>query len=367
LEYDFKQCNRILVRGVNWVGDTILTYPTVQKLKRIFPRSHLAVLIPNHLIDLWKTFPYVDEIIPFNNKRGLSFFWEDFKLCRSLKKKHFDLAVILPSSFHSAFQMFLAQIPTRMGYIGKRRSFLLNHKIPRTQETSLIHRIYYYKKIVESLGKGESDFSPRIILMEENRRWAEETLNHLGVLNGKPLIGMNPGATYGMAKCWYPDRFRELGMRLSRKWKATLLLFGNENEKPVAKEIASSLGGEGVDFTGKTDLLQLAALLERCHLLVTNDTGTMHVATAMSTPVVALFGSTDHITTGPWGEGHVVVRKDVFCSPCLKRVCPTDHRCMKGITVEEVERTIDQKLLELNTLSNNQILRTQHQLNSNIQ
>ena len=163
---------------------------------------------------------------------------------------------------------------------------------------------------------------------------------------------MNPGATYGLAKCWYPDRFRELGMRLSQKWKAAILLFGNENEKTVAKEIASSLGGEGVDFTGKTDLLQLAALLERCQLLVTNDTGTMHVATAVGTPVVALFGSTDRVTTGPWGDGHVVVKKDVPCSPCLKRVCPTDHRCMKLITVEEVERVIDQKLVELSKLNN---------------
>jgi heptosyltransferase-2 len=147
---------------------------------------------------------------------------------------------------------------------------------------------------------------------------------------------MNPGATYGLAKCWSTRRFGELGKRLCEKWKATLLLFGKEEEGPIAKEILRNLENGGIDLTGKTRLLQLAALLERCRLLVTNDTGTMHVATAVGTSVIALFGSTDPSVTGPWGDGHVVVRKDVPCSPCLKRICPTDHQCMELITVDEV-------------------------------
>jgi len=334
------------------VGDTILTYPTIQKLKDLFPQSHLAVLIPNPLVDLWKTFPQVDEIIPFSKKRGLKFFWEDLNLCFFIKKKKFDLAVILPRSFHSAFQIYLARIPIRMGYLGGGRSFLLTHGTPRTEETYHTHRVHYYQKIIEPLGQSKRGFSPRIFLKEEDRRWAEDILKHLGLLNGKLLIGMNPGATYGLAKCWYSDRFGELGKRLSQKWKATVLLFGNENEEAVAKEILSWLGGGGIDFTGKTDLLQLAALLERCQLLVTNDTGTMHVATAVGTPVVALFGSTDLVTTGPLGDGHRVLKKDVPCSPCLKRVCPTDHRCMKLITVDEVEEAVDHKLRELIQIPN---------------
>jgi len=172
-------------------------------------------------------------------------------------------------------------------------------------------------------------------------------LRDLGIQDGRPLIGMNPGATYGLAKCWYPERFGELGKRLFEKWKATVLLFGKEEERPIAKEILQHLKEGGIDLTGKTHLLQLAALLERCQLIVTNDTGTMHVATAVGAPVVALFGSTDPSTTGPWGDGHIVIRKDVPCSPCLKRICPTDHRCMELITVDEVEEIIDKKLREL--------------------
>jgi len=344
----FGGVNRILVRGVNWVGDTILTYPMIQKLKTLIPHSHLTILIPSHLIDLWKTFPYVDEIIPFQKKRGIGSIWEDINLSQSLMERKFDLALILPRSFRSALHIYLARIPMRIGYKAEGRSLFLTHRIPRTKDVLRIHRVHYYKKLLESLLGTMEDYPyPKIFLREEERGWAEQTLRDLGFLDGTPIIGMNPGATYGMAKCWYPERFAELGKRIVKKWKAAVLLFGKEEEKPIVKEILQHLKEGGIDLTGKTQLLQLAALLERCQLLVTNDTGTMHVATAVGTPVVALFGSTDPSTTGPWGEDHVVIRKDVPCSPCLKRICPTDHRCMELITVDEVEEAVDRKLREL--------------------
>jgi heptosyltransferase-2 len=329
------------------VGDTVLSYPAVQQLKAFFPKSHLAVLVPSYLVDLWKTFPYVDEIIPFQKKGGIGSIWEDLNLSQSLKERNFDLAVILPRSFRSAFHIYLARIPLRIGYRDEWRSLFLTHGIVRTKEILHVHRVYYYQKLIESLGKIEGFPSPQIFLREEDRKWADQALKDLGVLEGKPLIGMNPGATYGLAKCWYPDRFGELGRRLSENWQARVLLFGKGEERPIVHEILRHLGAKGIDLTGKTGLLQLAALLERCALLVTNDTGTMHVATAVSTPVVALFGSTPPLTTGPWGEGHVVVGKDVPCSPCWKRICPTDHQCMERITVDEVEEIVDRKLSEL--------------------
>jgi lipopolysaccharide heptosyltransferase II len=344
LEHDFSQVNRILVRGVNWVGDTILSYPTVQQLKTLFPKSHLAILIPSYLVDLWKTFPPVDEIIPFQKKRGIGSIWEDLNLSQSLKERNFDLAVILPRSFRSAFHIYLARIPIRIGYRDEGRSLFLTHRIRRTQEILHVHRVHYYQKLLEPLGKVENHLSPQIYLREEDRRWANQVFMDLGILEGKPLIGMNPGATYGLAKCWYPDRFGELGKRLTEKWQASILLFGKEEERPIVHEIQRHLGARGTDLTGKTRLLQLAALLERCDLLVTNDTGTMHVAAAVGTPVVALFGSTPPHITGPWGDGHVVVKRDVACSPCWKRVCPTDHQCMELITVDDVEEVVNRKL-----------------------
>jgi heptosyltransferase-2 len=344
LKRAFGQVNRILVRGVNWVGDTVLSYPTVQQLKTLFPKAHLAILIPSYLVDLWKTFPHVDEIIPFKKKRGIASIWEDLHLSQSLRERNFDLAVILPRSFRSAFHIYLARIPIRIGYQDEGRSLFLTHGIRRTKEILRGHRVHYYQKLIEPLGKIESPPSPQIFLREEDRKWADRALKDLGILDGKPLIGMNPGATYGLAKCWDPDRFGELGKRLAEKWQARVLLFGKEEERPITHEILHYLGGRGIDLTGRTGLLQLAALLERCALLVTNDTGTMHVASAVGTPVVALFGSTPPLTTGPWGEGHAVLKKDVPCGPCWKRICPTDHRCMELITVDEVEEVVDQQL-----------------------
>lgn len=332
------------MRGVNWVGDTLLTYPTLEALKRRFPNSKIAIFVPSHLADLWKTSPHVDEIISFEKRRGLRSIFEDLRISRLLRKNGFDLGLILPRSFRSAFQIMLAGIPIRIGYQDEGRSLLLTHGIPRREEMLRTHRVHYYQELMGPLGKMNELSSPRLHLREEDRKWAEETLKGRGYLDGRPLIGINPGAAYGLAKCWHPDRFGELGKRLFEKWKTTALIFGREEERGMAEKILKHLGEGGVDFTGKTSLLQLAALLEQCRLLVSNDTGTMHVASAVGTPVVAIFGPTDPVATGPWGDGHVVVKTEVSCSPCFKRVCPTDHRCMEGVTVDEVEAVVDKKL-----------------------
>ena len=344
MDTDFEKIGRILVRGVNWVGDTVMTYPAVERLKGRFPRSHLAILVRENLVDLWKTVPYVDEVIPFQQKRGWNGVWGDLRLSLLLKKKGFDLAVIFPRSFRSAYPISLARIPIRLGYQDEGRSLLLTHKIRRTGKILNAHRIHYYQNLIDTFGFDERVNPPRIFLREEDRDWATERLRDLHLLNGRPLIGMNPGATYGLAKCWYPDGFGELGRRLVQKRNASILLFGAEGERATAKGILDFIKEGVVDLTGKTSLLQLAALLERCQVLVTNDTGTLHVATAVGTPVVAIFGPTNPGATGPWGEGHAVVKREVPCSPCLERVCPTDHACMRKISVEDVEKAVGNRL-----------------------
>lgn len=343
-EIDLNKIKRLLVRGVNWVGDTILTYPSVQQLKSFFPQAHLAILVPDHLVDLWRTFPYIDEILSFRKEVKMNLVWEDLRTIKTLKNKNFDLAIIFPRSLHSALQVFLAGIPIRIGYQSEGRSVFLSHRIPRTEEVLRIHRIYYYQRLIEFFGKVETPPSPKIFLKEEDRQWADQTLKDLGVQDGELLIGMNPGATYGVAKCWPAERFGELGKRLSEKFQVRIILFGKKEEQSTVGKICQFLGRNGIDLAGRTSLIQLTTLLERCRLLITNDTGTMHVAAAVGTPVVAIFGSTNPATTRPWGEKHVIVRKKLPCSPCLKRVCPTDHRCMNLITVDEVEKVVQNKL-----------------------
>lgn len=355
LRSDFIKIDRILVRGVNWVGDTILTYPTLEALKRRFPDSKITILVLSHLTDLWKTSPNVDEILPFDQKRGFKSVVEDFRIGHILRKKKFDLGIILPRSFRSAFQLFLAGIPIRMGYQNEGRSLLLTHGVPRRDSLLRAHRVHYYQELLELFGKINNLASPRFPLREEDRMWAREALRGYGLLDGRPLVGINPGAAYGLAKCWPPDRFAELGRRIAEKLKASVLIFGRGEEQEMANRILKKLGDKGINLTGKTNLLQLAALLNQCSLLVTNDTGTMHVAAAVGTPVVAIFGPTDAIATGPCGEGHVVVKKEVSCSPCFKRVCPTDHRCMEEIRVDEVEEAVRRKLEDLNNQTPNKL------------
>lgn len=335
---------RILIRGVNWVGDTVLSYPAVEGIRNLFPRAHLAVLAPEFLAHLWKTVPYVDETIPFGKGQGGVSLGQDLRLAMALRKRRFDLSVIFPRSFHSALQVYLAGIPVRIGFRDEGRSLLLTHRVGRTEDLLQIHRTRYYERLLEPLGACSTSWPPRINVGEAERVWARERLKGL---TERFLIGMNPGATYGLAKCWSLERFGELGKRVTQRWEATVLLFGKQEERPMGEQIAERIGPRGINLMGETNLLQLAALLERCHVLVTNDTGTMHVAAAVGTRVVALFGSTDPRTTGPCGEGHTVVRKDVSCSPCLKRICPTDHRCMNLITVDEVEAVVDRKLKEV--------------------
>jgi heptosyltransferase-2 len=265
----------------------------------------------------------------------------EWGIAQAIRRKEIDLAVIFPRSFSSALMVFLGGIPRRIGYKSEGRNLLLTAGIDRTAELLSRHRMYYYLHLIDHFGSYPSPPLPSLSLNGTQARWADTFLSHTG-LKGKILVGLNPGATYGEAKCWPPERFAELGRRLKKDHGASILIFGSPRpqEKALNTAIAQGIGKGCLNLSGETSLLQLATLLRRCRLLVTNDTGTMHIAAAVGTRVVAIFGPTDHRTTSPLGKGHVIIRRDVSCSPCLKRVCPEDHRCMKLIEVEEVYKVV---------------------------
>lgn len=337
----YKDIKRILVKGTNWVGDTIISFPTVYSLRRLFPKAHISVLVKSHLAELWEANPDVDEIIPYVMPRGASRILGELRIARLIRNKTIDLAVIFPRSFSSALMVFLGGIPRRIGYKGEGRNLLLTERIDCATELLRRHRMYYYLHLIDCLGHCPFPPLPSLSLNGNQERWAKTFLSH-NRLHGKLLIGFNPGATYGEAKCWPPERFIALGKRLQRGHDASILLFGSSrpNEGELNAAIAEGIGEGCLNLSGQTSLLELASLLRRCHLLVTNDTGTMHVAAAVGTRVAAIFGPTDPRTTSPLGEGHVIIRAEVPCSPCLKRVCPEDHRCMDLIEVEQVYNTV---------------------------
>jgi heptosyltransferase-2 len=337
----YKSIKRILVKGANWVGDTIISFPAIYSLHRLFPKAHISVLVKSHLADLWKTNPDINEVIPYEMPAGAQRLFSELRIARLIKQKAIDLAVIFPCSFSSALMVFLGGVPHRIGYKSEGRGLLLTESIECTAELLSRHRMYYYLHLLKHLGSYPFPPLPSLSLNGTQERWADTFLSHAG-LKGKILVGINPGATYGEAKCWQPERFARLGRRLREDHGASILIFGSSRpqEKALNAAIAQGIGDGCLNLSGETSLLQLAALLRRCRLLVTNDTGTMHIAAAVGTRVVAIFGPTDPLATSPLGKGHVIIRKETSCSPCLKRVCPEDHRCMELIEVEEVYKMV---------------------------
>jgi len=331
---------KILVIGVNWVGDMVLSLPAMRGLRRLFPDAHIGFLARAYLGDLLRDVADVDEVIPYQPRRGVYRWVYELRMVGLLRRRGFDMALILPRSFRSALAAYLAGIPTRIGYVDEGRGFLLTHGIPRTDALLQVHRTQYYLHIIECMGGAPDGDPPLIEVLPEGRRWASGFIHSCGMENSHLLVGFNPGATYGSAKCWDPHRFSELGTRLCRDYGACILIFGDQGERELATTIAQGIDGKAVNLAGSTTLPQLAALMETCDVVVTNDTGPMHISAAVKTPVVAIFGSTDPVTTGPCGNGHIIVRKKVSCSPCLKRVCPMDHQCMDLISTDDVQEAL---------------------------
>jgi heptosyltransferase-2 len=342
----YKGIERILVKGTTWVGDTIISFPAVHALRHHFPKGRISVLTKSRLAELWKANPDIDEVIPYDMPSGAGRIFGELQIARLIKKKAIDLAVIFPRSFSSALMVFLGGVPQRIGYKAEGRGLLLTERIDCTPELLSRHRMYYYLHLIDQLGSYPSPPLPSLSLNGTQAKWADTFLSQSG-LKGKVLVGFNPGATYGEAKCWPPERFAELGRRLIKDHEASVLIFGSSRpqERELNATIAKGVGEDCLNLSGKTSLLQLAALLRRCGLLVTNDTGTMHVAAAVGTRVVAIFGPTDPRTTSPLGKGHVIIRREVSCSPCLRRVCPYKHHsCMALIGTNEIFEIISKRI-----------------------
>jgi heptosyltransferase-2 len=312
---------RILIRSSNWLGDSIMSIPAVRAIKAGRPDAQVAVLTPENLSPIWKLVPEVDEIIQLTSKSL-------FHAVRQIERaKKFDIAILFPNSLRSALEVWLADVPRRLGYRGHFRKVLLNQVVrePRKPGPS-VHQSLRYLRIAEDAGV-EITAEPR-------------TLNVQRSTSNAKLFGLCPGAEYGPAKRWLPERFLEVTQAIAARDQAKWVLFGTSRDVDLGNQIASGLGDSCVNRIGQTTLQQLIDELQQCRLLLTNDTGTMHLAALLSVPTVAIFGSTEPALTGPLGKNHTVIRHHVSCSPCFLRECPIDFRCMKSIDVQEVVNAV---------------------------
>lgn len=311
---------RILARSPNWLGDAVMSIDAVRALKHGRPDAWLCVLTPKKIAPLWHSVAGIDEVIEISP--GTSVFAVAAKL-----RGRFDVAVLFPNSMRSALEAFLAGIPRRVGYPGNNRAFLLNHPLrgkPRKRIPKPQHHAARYLGIAERCGATAPP----------------PPASHWRPASGSPLYAVCPGAEFGPAKRWPAAAFREVMERISARADCRWVVFGAATDRAAADEICAGFSGKVQNLAGTTSLSQLIERLRSVHLLLTNDTGTMHLADYLGVPLVAVFGSTEPLLTGPRGERSVVLRQHVECSPCFLRECPIDFRCMRAVSPEMVEAAL---------------------------
>ena len=331
-----EDIRKIVIRSVNWIGDAVMTTPAISVIREHFPHAEITLLANEMVSQLFLHHPGIDRIITFHRTgkhRGVA---GRLKLANELRRHHFDLAIIFPNSFDSAVVPWLAGIPHRIGKCSDGRTVLLNGRY-RVEMTPLpCHEVEYYLNLMRHFGiTGNATQLHLYVTLEEETKTSSLLAGH-DIQQNDFILGINPGASYGSAKRWYPDRFAEVARRLAEKWSAKVVIFGGPGEADIAADIESRLEGVAVNLAGKTSVRELMALIRRCNFFITNDSGPMHIAAAFDVPLVAIFGSTDHTGTSPYNRNAVVVRKQVDCAPCKLRECPTDHRCMAEVTEEYV-------------------------------
>lgn len=333
---------RLLVRAPNWIGDAVMCEPALRGLRALFPSVTITLLAKPPVAELFVAYPGLDRVLVYEDQRahaGLSGKWA---LAKMLRQQRFDLAVLFQNAFEAAFLMWLSGIPRRYGYATDGRAFFLTQPVAVPDRRALTHQVAYYWNLLKPLGATGEPQAPALVLSDDEEKALKTRLAEADVTPTDFVIGINPGSTYGGAKRWLPERFAEVAQRVSRRIQlergrnVAVMILGAKGEETLGRDIADRIGGRSVLLSGTTTIRELMAATKRCGLLLTNDTGPMHIAAAFGVPVVAVFGPTDWRTTAPYGQEQGIVREPVDCSPCLLRECPIDHRCMTRVSVERV-------------------------------
>ncbi|MEW6660580.1 MAG: lipopolysaccharide heptosyltransferase II [Thermodesulfobacteriota bacterium] len=332
---------RILVRAPNWVGDAVMSLPALSGLQSLFPLAAITVLAAPRVAPLFAGIPGVAEVVvyPSGPKKWLTL----WRLRRGIttnrkqktenRKPRFDLGLALPNSWEAALGLWLAGAKIRVGYDTQGRGPLLNVAVTGAQVLSGLHTVYYLLGVLQGCGGVEAFTPPRLYLQEEEVQAAAAILKSDNTQG--PWVGLSPGAAYGPAKRWPPERFAAVGRELQKEFNARLVLLGGPEDRDAAAEVKARLP-EALDLVGRTSLRQALGVLKHLQLLITNDSGLMHAAAALGVPLLAIFGSTDPVATGPFTTRATVLHHPLPCSPCFKRTCDLDYQCLLDISVEEV-------------------------------
>ena len=334
-----KKIESVVVRGTNWVGDSVMTVPALRALRRVLPEARITLAVRPSARGIFADVDFVDEILIYNRRNAFSVVGQ----VREWRRRKFDLAVLFQNAFEAALIPFLAGVPLRLGYATESRQALLTHPLALPDWRSSRHEVFYYLYLITALEQllssastiCESEPDASLQMSAARRTEAEKLLRAYGVPEGEPIVALCPGSINSRAKRWPAEAYAALGDRLIDS-RRQVLLIGSRDELDVTREVTRRMKQQPVVLTGKTSLDQITAVLSLVDLVVTNDTGPAHIAAALGRPTLVIFGPTNPLTTRPFAPEAEILRHPPDCAPCMLRDCPIDHRCMTAITVDEV-------------------------------
>ncbi len=323
----------LVILAPNWLGDAVMALPAIADVRRGLPAARVTIAARRSVAPLFQLVEGVDVL----TLEPSGWLGPD-----GLDARGFDTALLLPNSFRAALLASRADVPERWGYRTDWRGRLLTRAVAPPRG---VHQIEYYRRLVAALGFANGDAEPRIAVPDAAREAAADLLKDAG-WDGRALVAIAPGAAYGSAKRWPADSFAELARGLADDGVAVAVI-GSGVDRKVTEAVgrAYRAGRPGnraperaafLDLTGRTDLVALAGVFRHCRALVTNDSGAMHLAAAVGTPVAAIFGPTDDRATRLLGDAHATIVGEAWCRPCMLRECPIDHRCMRSVGSDAV-------------------------------
>jgi heptosyltransferase-2 len=344
LKINNRQIERVVVRGTNWVGDAVMTVPALRRLRQMLPTAQITLATRSFAQAIFADADFVDQVISVDGNL--------LTQVREWKRHRFDLAVLLQNAFAPALISWLAGVPIRVGYATQGRRWLLTNPLKLPSWRHEQHESFYYLNVVAAIGEMGDGFADRsspvlalqpeftLAVADERKAEAAALLSAMG-LTTKPLVALCPGSINSRAKRWPAERYALLADRLIEEAGAAVILIGSAEELEIADDVRARMRREPIMLIGKTDLARAVAVLSLVDLLVTNDTGPAHIASALNRPTLVIFGPTNPLTTRPWSQKAEIIREPPDCAPCMLRDCPIDHRCMTAISPDHVfERAV---------------------------
>lgn len=325
LQADIK---KILIIRNDGIGDMLNSTPAISALRASYPDAHISVFGKYPSSEVLKFNPDVDEIISHDNDS----FLKNLKLLKRIRSYRYDLAVVLQNSSECNLLACISGAKYRIGRKGKRFSSMLTHRIKSKDQKGTKHEIERNMDVVKFIGAKQTKQNLVFALSDEEKNLAKEFLEQRGLR--RQIAGIHPGGS-SFDKLWQAEKFAEIADKIYNQFGLDILLFSGPNEQDLVNEFRNKISVPFV-CAGQITLRMMSALMERCSIFVCNDSGPMHIASALNIPTVAIFGPTDHIRWRPLNKNAIIVRKEVNCWPCSAHKCKKEFYCIKSLTVEEV-------------------------------